>query len=1026
MANNIKAVAWAMRYHKVVFLVTALLLIAGIGGLLYMPKQEYPTVTINQGIIAGIYPGANSEQVARQLTKPLEEHLFKYKEVKRKSTYSQSKDGIVYVYITLNDNVKNKDEVWAKIRHGLNELKQELPPEVLALVVDSDFGETSALLFSVESESKTYRQLEGYLEQIESRLRRVPEVSKLTKSGQQKERIAIYLDKGKMAKNGIQAQQIGEVLYTQGLKGYAGDIDNGDMSIPIYLNTANQTEQNIANQIIRGDGQTDILRLKDIANVVREYPTPDNFIKNNGKKCLLMSVEMQTGNDITRFGKELNSILLEEGAKLPSDVKINTIVDQSKVVQKSVDEFLVEMLIAIISVILVTVFFMPIRVAAVAATSIPITIFISLGIMYIAGFELNVVTFAALIVVLGLIVDDCIVIVDSYIEHLDQGMSRWHASISGASEYFKSLISATLIISVTFFPFLITLNGPNKDFMFSYPWTLTITLFVSLAVALFIIPFMQYILIKKGLHTGNKDTKKSFLDRIQSGYDKILPILFKRPVLTVSILTASVMLAILMLGNAKMRMMPIAERDLFAVEIYLPQGNSLLQTEKVADSLENILRKDNRILSVTSFIGASSPRFHAGYSPNMPSKNYAQFIVNTKSNKATEEILNEYADKYAFHFPKAYVFFKQLDNEIVRYPIEVRLTGADETTLKLMSKELITDLSKMDEFLWVHNDTENPSSSVQIDIDQQLANRQGISNNSVAQELGVINNGIDITNVWEYDYKMNVTLRGEVDSLRKLNRIEDIYVPNMAGVSVPLNQVAEVSPAWRDGQINTRNGIYTMSVLADLKRDVNPNDIFPNVSNKVDSLLKKDEYKNVEVKYGGVSESNEESIPQTLLALLIAIFIIYFVLIFHYKKISLANLTLSSTVLCFFGAAFGIWVTGFEFGMTSVLGFVCLIGIVMRNGIILFDYANKLRKTEKTTVKEAALEAGRRRMRPIVLTSVAASVGVITMLVVGSPLWGPMAAIICFGALFSMVFILTILPVSYWLVYRNQDTKIIK
>lgn len=155
----------------------------------------------------------------------------------------------------------------------------------MALVVDSEFGETSALLFSVESESKTYRQLEGYLEKIESRLRQVPEVSKLTKSGEQKERIAIYLDKGKMAKNGIQVQEIGEVLYTQGLKGYAGDIDNGDMSVPIYLNTANQTEQNIANQIIRGDGQTDILRLKDVANIVREYPTPDNFIKNNGKSA---------------------------------------------------------------------------------------------------------------------------------------------------------------------------------------------------------------------------------------------------------------------------------------------------------------------------------------------------------------------------------------------------------------------------------------------------------------------------------------------------------------------------------------------------------------------------------------------------------------------------------------------------------------------------------------------------------------------------------------------------------------------
>lgn len=1021
MANNNTLVGWAMRYHKIIFLVTALLLAAGIFGLKYMPKQEYPSFTILQGVVVGVYPGADSKQVEEQLTKPLEEYLFKYKEVKRKDTYSQSRDGIVYIYVTLNDNIKNKEEVWSKIRHGLNELKQSLPSDVAAISVDSDFGETSSLLFSIESDTKTYRQLEDYLKSIEDRLRKVPAVSKLTKYGQQNEQIAIYLDKEKMVRNGVQTQEVANILYSQGLTAYAGDLENKDVAIPIYLNTAYRVEQQIADQIIRSDADGNILRIKDVANIVREYPKPESYIENNGKRCLLMSVEMEVGNDVTQFGKELNSILTEEKAKLPDDVIVSTIVDQSKVVTESVDNFLLEMLMAIISVIMVTLILMPFRVAGVAATSIPITIFFSLGIMYVAGFELNMVTFAALIVVLGLIVDDCIVIVDGYIDNIDRGISRWHASIMSAQEYFKSLISATLAISITFFPFLFTFKGELKDFVFSFPWTVTITLLVSLAVAILIIPFIQYTLIKKGLH-GGKSTKVSILDRVQSGYNNLLPTLFKYPLIPMGTLVLSIILTFVLFAHSSMRLMPMAERDLFAVEIYLPQGSSLDKTAQVCDSMRNILAKDDRVLSVTSFTGTSSPRFNSGYSPNMPSKNYGQFIVNTKSNKATLEVLDEYANKYAYYFPNAYIYFKQMDNESVRFPIEVRLSGSDEVTLKKMAGDLVNELTTLEGLVWVQTDSENSLPAVYVDVNSLDANRQGIGNSAIATELMSQHKGLDITSVWEKDYKLNVKLKGEGDKGR-LNDVENTYVPTASGTSVPLRQIGKVSAGWREGQINHRNGILTVSVRADLKRGVNANNVFEKVSEKVDVVRSKAEYSNVDIDYGGLAGSDSETIPRIINALLIAIFIIYLILVFHYKKISLANLTLASTILCFFGAAFGIWITGYEFGFTSVLGIVCLLGIVVRNGIILFDHAEHLRKTEKLSVKEAAIESAKRRMRPIILTSTAASMGVITMLVSGSPLWAPMGAVICFGAIFSMVFILTILPVAYWLVYKKTDIK---
>lgn len=1024
--KKINIVEAAMRHRQIVVLITTLLVLFGVYALIVMPKQEFPTFTIRQGLVIGIYPGATSAEVEEQLTKPLEKFIFTYKEVKKKKTYSTSKDGMVIVNVELNDDVRNKDEFWSKFKHGLDGFKSQLPSGVLALMANDDFGDTSALLITLESEDKTYRELEKYLDELQNRLRRIDAVSNLRSYGLQKEQISIYIEQEKLAAYGISSTTLAANLFTQGFTTMSGSVDNKRFVAPIHISETYKTERDIAEQIIYSDPTGHVIRLKDVARIVREYPDPDSYIKNNGKKCILLSMEMRSGNNIVQFGNDVDMVLESYQKELPKSVSMYRIADQPKVVGDSVIDFLKELLIAIVAVIIVIMALLPMRVASVAASTIPISIFISLGLFYAFGIELNTVTLAALIVTLGMIVDNSIVIIDSYIERIDQGMSRWYASIMSAQKFFKSIFSATLAISITFFPFLVTMKGMFKDFLLAFPWAITIILGISLLVAMLLVPYLQYFFVRTGLKQsdeGKKEKKNSVLNMMQRKYEWLLEKCFRHPWITIGTGIGIVLIGIIMFSLLPQRLMPIAERNQFAVELYLPKGTAIEQTAAVTDSLEQIMRKDKRIVSITSFVGEGSPRFHTSYAPNMPGSNYAQYIVNTVSSKATEELLDELTGKYSNYFPNAYIRFKQLDYSDALSPIEVRLSGDSLGALKRASEQVLSRLRSMKELNLVRTNLEEQTPGALINIDHDEANRLGINKSLVSANMAMrFGPGIPLTTLWDGDYPMQVKLRAERKSDPNFEDLGNEYVSSLIpGVSVPLRQIAKVEADWTDGQIVRRNGVRTLSVKADVKRGVNVTATETKIEKELEKISMP---QGVTLSMGGQKESDEEALPQIIGGLLIAVVIIFFILLFHFRKINLALLILGSISLTIFGAAFGIWVMGLDVSLTAVLGIISLMGILVRNGIIMLDYAEALRKKQKIPAYEAALEAGKRRMRPIFLTSAAASMGVIPMIISKSPMWAPMGSVICFGTLISMVLVVTVLPVTYWLIFRGKHKGI--
>ena len=1018
-------VEWAMHYRQIIIMVVCCLIAFGIYSLPNMRKNEFPDFTIRQGIVVAVAPGNTAEEMEQQVTKPLENYIFTYKEVKKEKTFSMSRDGIVYIQVQLNDDLNNKDEFWSKFKHGVQEFKSSLPSNVMAVVVKDDFGDTSSLLITMESEEKTYRELNDYMDRLQDRLRSINSVGRLTVSGMQQEQISVTLDNERLAKYGLSDQVVAATLFQKGFSTTGGRIKSPVYTLPIHVAKSLNSVYDIEQQIVYSSPTGTNVRLKDIATVKREYPDKESLITNNGKKCLLLSVEMKKGQNIVKMGEAIDKEMAEFQKTLPKDVSIYRITDQSKVVDDSVVNFLHELVIAIVAVVIVVMLLLPMKVALVAASTIPISIFISLGLFNAFGIELNTVTLAALIVTLGMIVDNSIVIIDNYLEQIGEGKSRWHASIDSTTHFFKSIFSATLAISITFFPFLVVCVGMTKDFLMAFPFAVSIVLGTSLAVASLLVPFMQFFFIRKPLKTDVVEGKKksfSFLDLLQKYYDKLLNLCFAYPKTTLGLGIASIILGVILFKQIPQQTMPYAERNQFAVEIFLPTGTSLEKTSEVADSLEHMLHKDKRIVSITSFKGCASPRFHTAYAPQMAGTNYAQFIVNTTDDKATVEILNDDADKYADYFTGAVIKFKQLSYNEAANPIEVRLSNVDEHQLPHDAEKIMRIFQQQPELTLVRTDFNEPQATTTVRLKEDEATRIGITNIQLESTLAMrYGSGMGIANVWEGDKQVPVVLKSTHADNAGTHDLKDEQLPVMGGLkTVPLRQVADIVPSTEYGQIVRRNGIPTITIMAELKRGENAQAVTSLLQEKVKDVKLSD---GTELAFGGDVEKGNETMGPMAIGLIIAAIIILFILVAHFKKVNLAVLIFLSMLMSLFGTAVGILIQGCPFGVTCILGVVSLMGIIVRNGIIMYDYAEELREKEHMTARDAIWHSASRRMRPIFLTSAAASMGVIPMILGGSGLWMPMGTVICYGTLISMVLILTVVPIAYLQTFEGTEKQ---
>jgi multidrug efflux pump subunit AcrB/outer membrane protein TolC len=1017
--NPVKA---ALRYPQVTIAITLLLVASGIYALLRMPRREDPKITIHTGIVAAIYPGATAMEMESQVARKVEERLFRMAGVRKDKTFSTSRSGVVIVNVELEAAVKDADSFWSKVRLEMAQLKAtDLPDGVRGPVVDSDFGDTVAVLIAVHGGHYGYRDLKEYAQRIESKLRGIRAISKIRRLGEQKEEIEISSSLERLSQYAVNPVKIMQSLQGRNTVQFAGRVPTAQGKLPIDAQGAFQTEDQIRRVMVDVSQRGQPVYIGDLAEVHRLYKDPSEFSRVNGESALLLAVEMQEGNNIVDFGNEVRATLDRARVLLPPDLKIELVADQPRVVSERIRSFVREFGIAIVAVILVTVLLLPFRVAVVSAVAIPVTVAVTFGMLNAFGIELHQVSISALIVVLGMVVDDAIVIADNYVELLDRGMTAAQAAWQSATELAVPVLAATLTIIGSFLP-LLTLSGAVGEFIRALPLAVAFALGSSFAVAMLLTPLLCRFFIKTGLHADHDEVerhhRRSPLDYMQQFYNRTIIRAMRHKKLAIAGGAIAFLAGAAILKVLPQQFFPLAERDQFVIDVWLPEGSKVEATDKAVRRVEAVLQAERGITGYSSFIGSSAPRFYYNVNPQLPAANYAQLVVSTASAEQTPRLVATLRRQLPAAAPEAKLQVKELQQgQVMEAPLEVRVSGEDTAALRRAGDAIMDVLHKTVGAIYIHTDWHEDAYRLKVDVREEVANRLGLTNGSIARQLAGAFEGAPVTTYWEGDRDIDVVLRLAPARRQSFDNVADTYVTSqLTGARVPLGSVADLHAAWEPGRIVRRNGVRTLTVRAFPEAGYLASDVLRAAGPAIRHLPLPAGYS---LAFGGEYENQQETFKEMLHALLISLVVIYLILLFQFRSALDPLIVMAAIPLALPGAAVGLFLTRNAFGFTAFLGIVSLGGVVVRNAIILIDYIH-VRVQSGTAIEDAALEAGERRLRPIFLTTMAAAVGVTPMILSGSSLWSPLASAIAFGLIGSMFFTLVVIPILYVVTHRAK------
>ena len=1019
-----KPILASLHYPVVTLLLASVVVFLGLHAIWKMPRMEDPNITIRTGIVIAIYPGATSEQVEKQVARTLDEHILKFSEVRKEKTYSTSRPGICIVNVELEDRVKNSDVFWAKLRHEMAETKaQYLPHEVMGPLVNSDFGDTVAMLIAVHGERYGYRELRDYSDRIQDEIRTIRDVGKLATYGEQGEQILVNTSMDRLSQYSADPNRVIQALQARNIIQPSGSLEADKGKLPLRTTGTFTTLDQVRNQLVDVSRTGQPVYIRDFAQVERRYEDPTFLARYNGEPSVMISVEMQRGKNIVELGEQIGAAMTRLRTVLPPDLKIDVVADQPTVVEERMKGMGHEFVLAIVSVILVTIILLPLRVAVIAAVAIPVTISTTIGMMNAAGMQLHQVSIAALIVVLGIVVDDAIVIADNYVELLDHGVPRADAAWRCASEMFIPVLTATLTIIGSFLPLLI-ISGTAGEFISALPITVAIALSVSFIVAIMLTPLLCRFFIRQGLHshTPGEQTKekKSALDLLQTVYNRAIVFFMRYKPLAIGLGVAAFAGGLFLFHFVPRQFFPSAERNQCVIDVWMQPGTRLEGTDAVMRRIEQNLASRPDVVKYSSFTGMSAPRFYYNVNPQHPDASYGQILVQTKSAKVTPELVNQLRADLPRIAPEASSIVKELQQGAVQEaPIEVRIAGDDVAQLKKIARQVEDIVRAQPAAEYVHNDYYDDSCFVDVRVNEELANRAGLTNYDVARVLAGGFDGTSVSTYWEGNRTVPIKLRLDPPHRQSFENVSDTYVPSrITSARLPVHAMATLEPQWQTSRIVRRNGVYTITVSAFAKRGHYASEVLDATSAKIAAIPLPPGYR---IYNGGEIFNQNETFPQMVGALGISLVVIFLILLIQFRTISDPLVIMASIPLTLLGAVVGLLMTKNPFGFTAFMGMISLCGIVVRNGIVLIDYIHE-KMREGHSLVDAATEAGERRLRPIFLTTMAAAVGVTPMILSHSNMWSPMASVIAMGLIFSMFFTLLVVPVIFVLVNSRKQS----
>lgn len=1013
--NPVKAAAV---YWKVTVVAVLFVVVAGVHSLFVMPRREDPKITIRKAVVVTVLPGASSDRVEQLVSRRIEDKLATVEELKEIS--SASRPSLSVVQLELYGDVQEPHEVWQKIRNKMKELQPELPATVIGPRVNDEYGDTVAQLIAISGGGYPLSRLEDYARLLETEVRHISAVGKTELLGAAEERIEVAPRIEQITGHRIGPERLVQALRARNILLPGGQYQTDHSDLPVEPSGDIRSLAELENLVVDLSPSGLPLRLADIANIERTAKDQRFLARFNGRQAVYLSVTMRAGGNVVEMGEEIAITVARARQLLPPDVEIHLLADQPQVVRERIDHFLLEFLLAVICVIAVTMLLLPFRTSLVAATAIPVTVLGTFALMRAAGIELHQVSISTLILVVGMVVDDAIVITDNYHEHLETGKVPFDAAIDGTRELAVPVLAATLTIVASFLP-LRMISGAVGEFISAIPSVVAIALLASYFVAMLVTPLLCIWLIPR--HAGTQGggllswigpvrrrwptVAQNPLEALRNSYGRLLSVALAHRKMTLAATALALLLGALVLPTLGRQFFPKAERNQFIIDVWAPEGTRVAATDRMVRKIEERLRRQPEIIGFGSFIGKSAPRFYYNVNPEQDAANYAQLIVNTASDQDVPGLVAMLRGELGVLAPGARVLVKELQQGTpLEAPIMVRVVGPNVAELKRIGSEVQRILSRTDGVWETNLNTGEDLFQLSVQVDPEKASRSGVTNYATAMMLAGAFSGVPVSYLREGKRQVPIALRVDEGQRASLERMADLPIPSLSGNKIPLRQIARITPGWQTARIQRHQReravtvrAFTAGRLADAAlAEARP---------AIEALPLPAHYR---IEYGGEVEELHRSFGELRLALVVGTMLIFFVLVLEFKSFAQPWIVMAAIPLSVPGAAVGLLLSRSPFGFMAFLGIVSLAGIVVRNAIVLIDYANHALRSG-VEVTTAVRQAGERRLRPILLTTLAAVVGMTPMLLSGSSLWVPMASAIAAGLLGSTFLTLVVIPV---------------
>ncbi|MDG2517969.1 efflux RND transporter permease subunit [Lysobacter soli] len=1003
---------WALGKRSLVVFLMIIALVAGVMSFMRLGRDEDPAFTVRTMVVGAGWPGATVEEMLPQVTERLERKLQETRHIDSVRSYTTAGQTTIFVELEQSTTPEEVPDVWYQVRKNIGDIRGTLPAGVVGPFFNDDFGDTFGTIYAFTSDGFTFRQLRDEVEAIRARLLNLPDVSKIEVLGAQDEQIYIEFSTERMAGMRLDFRTIIAALQTQNIVRPAGVIQTPQERLFLRVSGAFDNEADIESfNLVVGDR---IVRLGDIARVHRStVDPPQPMFRVNGKSAIGLAIAMRVGGDILALGENIRREMSDIRADLPIGIEPVLVADQAVTVEVSIDDFMASLWQAIIIILVCSFVSLGVRPGTVVALSIPLTLAIVFTVMYMANIDLHRISLGALIIALTLLVDDAMTTVDAMMNRLGMGDSKDEAATYAYRTLAAPMLIGTLVTISSFVPIGFARSSAG-EYTFSIFAVVAISLIVSWLGAVIFAPLLGKAILK--VPEKRADPKPS---RIMDTYGKLLRGAIAARWLTIGITVAAFVLALFLLRFVPQQFFPASDRPELTVDMTLRQNASIFATETQAKRLEALLNGNPDVDHYSTYVGRGAIRFILTLNVQLANPFFAQFVIVAKDLEARERLHQMLEKELAEQFPDVIARVSPLElGPPVGWPLQYRVSGPDVDQLRRISLELAGVVGSDPRVRHVNYDWMEPARQVRIHVDQDEARQLGVSSSALAGVLNAAITGTPITQVRDDIYLVSVVARAADDQRASFQTLSALQVPTTTGRMVPLAQFATFNEEQEFPLVWRRDRVPTLTVRADVNRDVLPDDVVESLAPKIEAFDKRLP-KHYRVETGGLyeeSNASSQSVYAVVPVMILLMLVSMMVLLVSFRRLAMVVCVLPLGLIGVVGA---LLLFNRPLGFVAILGILALIGMIAKNAVILIVQIETDRASGMG-VMEAVSSAATSRMRPLMLTAISTVLGLIP--IAPTVFWGPMAFAIMGGLLVATVLTLIFLPVLYVTVFGKEDT----